>query len=125
LYWPPIACEASSMTLKPYCRLKAWMGAMSQGWPQRCTGITIFGNLPARLASSNFSARRSTLRLQVSGSMSTKSTCAPQYKPQLELAAKVVGVVHSQSPGPRPRARHATCSALVALLTATACSAPQ
>ena len=33
---------------------------------------------------------------------------------------KDIGEVHTQSPGPTPNARHAICSALVALLTATA-----
>ena len=47
--------------------------------------------------------------------MSTKSTCAPQYKPQLAEATKVIGVVHSQSPGPSPKATQARCRADVAL----------
>ena len=51
--------------------------------------------------------------------MSTKSTSAPQYGAQLAEATKVFGTVHSTSPGPSPSARQATCSAEVALLTAT------
>ena len=37
----------------------------------------------------------------------------------------MIGLVHTQSPGPTPSARQARCSALVALLTATASAAPQ
>jgi hypothetical protein len=37
----------------------------------------------------------------------------------------VFGEVHSRSPAPSPSARQAMCSAAVALLTATACRAPQ
>jgi|GEM_PF-5746991 len=57
--------------------------------------------------------------------MSTKSTCAPQYSPQFAEATNVMGLVHSQSPGPSPNARQAMCKADVALLTASACLAPQ
>lgn len=57
------------------------------------------------------------------GSISTKSTCAPQYSAQFADATKVFGVVHSQSPGPRSSARQAICKAAVALLTAKACFA--
>jgi hypothetical protein len=57
----------------------------------------------------------------VRGSISTKSTCAPQYIAQLADATKVIGLVQSQSPGPRSSERQAMCSAAVALLTATAC----
>ena len=38
--------------------------------------------------------------------MSTKSTFAPQYKPQFELATKVLGTVQRKSPGLRFNERH-------------------
>ena len=57
--------------------------------------------------------------------MSTKSTSAPQYKAQLAEATKVMGLVHKRSPGPKPKAKQAKCSAEVALVVATACCAWQ
>ena len=53
--------------------------------------------------------------------MSTKSTSAPHSRAQLAEATKVLGTVHTTSPGPTPSARQAMCSAEVALFTATAC----
>jgi hypothetical protein len=57
--------------------------------------------------------------------MSTKSTSAPQYRALFAEATNVTGLVHTRSPGPTSSARHATCRALVPLLTATAWAAPQ
>ena len=71
-----------------------------------------------------FLQRPDMLRFQVTGSMSTKSTSAPQYRAQFADATNVLGTVQSESPLPRPSARQAMCSAEVALLTATACAAP-
>ena len=56
------------------------------------------------------------------GSMSIKSTFAPQYKAQLADATKELGLVHSQSFLPRPKAKQETCNADVALFKATAYS---
>src|SRR5690606_2813851 len=100
------------------------MAAISQGCPARCTGTTILGSLPAFSASASLCSSFFGHKLYVCGSMSTKSTCAPQYKAQLAEATNVLGDVQSQSPGPRPSARQEICSADVALLTATACLAP-
>ena len=50
--------------------------------------------------------------------ISTKSTLALQYNPQLADATKVIEEVQSQSPSSSPRAKHAICKALVALFTA-------
>ena len=52
--------------------------------------------------------------------ISTKSTVAPQYRPQLALATKEIGLVQRRSPGPSPKARQAAWRAPVALLKATA-----
>ena len=57
--------------------------------------------------------------------MSTKSTDAPQYRAQFALAAKVIALVQTASPGPTPSAKQAMCSAEVPLLTAMAWRAPQ
>ena len=46
--------------------------------------------------------------------MSTKSTFAPQYKPQFELATKVLGTVQRKSPGLRSNERHDKCKPAVA-----------
>ena len=51
---------------------------LSVGWPAKCTGTTTFGSRPLRSAWPSFSSSAGTLRFQVSGSMSTKSTSAPQ-----------------------------------------------
>ena len=56
--------------------------------------------------------------------MSANTGIPPQYNMQLALAAKVIAVVITSSPGPIPAAIHAQCKAAVQLLTATACLAP-
>ena len=60
----------------------------------------------------------------MAGSISTKSTLAPQYNAQLADARKLLGLVHTREPGPTPSARQARCKATVALLTATAWATP-
>jgi len=57
--------------------------------------------------------------------MSTKSTFDWQKSPQLAEATKELGLVHSQSPLLRPKAKQDICSADVALFTATAKLDPQ
>ena len=52
-------------------------------------------------------------------SISTKSTDAPQLIAQFAEATKVLGTVHTLSPFFIPKAIHAKCRALEALLTAT------
>ena len=54
------------------------------------------------------------------GSISTKSTLAPQYQVQLVDATNEIGEVHKISPCPKPSDKHAICRADVALVTATA-----
>ena len=56
--------------------------------------------------------------------MSANTGLAPQYRAQLALAAKVMGLVITSSPGPIPAASAAICSAAVPLLTATQYLAP-
>ena len=51
--------------------------------------------------------------LYVDGSISTKSTSAPQYLPQLADAVKVIGDVQRISPLPNPVARQEICKAAV------------
>ena len=63
--------------------------------------------------------------LYVDGSISTKSTSAPQYLPQLADAVKVIGDVQRISSLPNPAERQEICKAAVALVTATAYLAPQ
>src|ERR1700722_8952769 len=120
----PIACEASSSTLKPYCCANCQIASCSVGCPEKCTGTTTFGSRPCSFAQVSFSKSRGTLKFHVSGSMSTKSTSAPQYSPQLAEATNVLGTVQSKSPLPSPSAMQAICSAEVALLTATPCLTP-
>jgi len=52
-----------------------------------------------------------------------KGVTSLQQRPQLAEATNVIGEVQSRSPGFRPKARKAMCSALVALFTATSLSA--
>src|SRR5262249_10549560 len=116
---PPTACDASSTILKPYDCASVRISAISHDWPPKCTGTRTFGSVPSRAARSSLAARAAVLMLYVRGSTSTKSTSAPQYKPQLAEATNEFGDVQSRSPGPRSSARHATWSADVAELTAT------
>jgi hypothetical protein len=119
----PMAWDASSSTLKPNSCARFQIASCSVGWPAKCTGTTTFGSRPRSLAEASFSVSRGTLRFHVAGSISTKSTSAAQYRPQLAEATKVLGTVQSRSPLPSPSAAQAICSAEVALLTATPCSA--
>ena len=58
--------------------------------------------------------------MNVSGSISTKSIFAPQYKAALAVETKVLDDVHTKSPLPTPIARYAMWRAEVALETAFA-----
>ena len=61
---------------------------------------------------------------QVASSISANTGLAPTYRAQLAEAAKVIGVVMSSSPGPRPIAITAMWRAAVSLEHRTACFAP-
>src|SRR6056297_3947078 len=98
---------------------------MSQDCPPKCTGMTIWGNVPSRRACSSLSLRCVARRFRVAGSISTKSTSAPQSRPALAEATKLLGDVQRRLPGPSPSPRQAICSAEVALLTAMAWGALQ
>src|SRR6185369_6931609 len=120
-----MAWEASSITVKPYRCASAAISDISHDCPAKCTGITTLGRFPVRSAASSLFRRLATLKLLVLGSMSTKSTPAPQYRPQLAEATKVLGEVQSKPSLPSPAARQAMWRADVALFTATAYLAPQ
>src|SRR2546428_5051469 len=62
--------------------------------------------------------------LSVPESTSTKTGRAPTAKIMFPVAAHVMGVVTTSSPGPTPAARSARCRPAVAELIATACAAP-
>ena len=80
----------------------------------------MFGNRFLALASFSFASNAGTDMLYVCGSISTKSTSAPQYKAQLAEATKEIGLVQYKSPGPSPNAKQAICNHDVAELQATA-----
>ena len=54
------------------------------------------------------------------GSTSAKRGVAPTYRTAFAVATNVIGVVIASSPGPRPAAAAAPCSAAVPELKATA-----
>ena len=83
------------------------------------------GSFPNFLAVFNLSLSAFRQILYEIGSISTKSTLAPQYLTQLALATKEIGDVHTISPFPTPNAKQLKWSALVALTTAAACLTPQ
>ena len=56
--------------------------------------------------------------------MSANTGFAPQYRTQLDEAAKVMELTITSSPSPKPAVKAARCSAAVPLLTTTACFAP-
>src|SRR3990167_515041 len=101
------------------------MRCISQDCPAKCTGTTIFGSLPIFAAFLSLSANAKEHILYVFGSISTKSTFAPQCNAALAVAANVLGVVHKISPKPSSNTRYAKCNAAVALQTAIACFVPQ
>jgi len=70
------------------------------------------------------SSRREGSRLNVLGSMSTKTGTAPSRPTTSAVAMKVKGVVMTSSPVPIPRARSASSRASVPLATPTACGTP-
>jgi hypothetical protein len=76
--------------------------------------------LPSDLALFNFDSSFELHILYVLGSISKKSTWAPQYIAQLELAAKVFADVHTISFLDTPNAKQAACNELVALFEAIA-----
>jgi hypothetical protein len=51
---------------------------MSQLCPEKATATSTFGSEPSRSACASLAANASASRFQVRGSMSTKSTSAPQ-----------------------------------------------
>src|SRR5260221_1279258 len=116
----PIAWDASSRTLNSNSFASRQISSCSVGCPANKTGTTTFGSFPRSLAASSFALSDATLIFQVTESISTKSTSAPQYRPQLADATKVLGTVQRRSPGPRFRAIQARWSADVALVTAIA-----
>src|SRR5271165_602306 len=59
-------------------------------------------------------------RFNVSGETSANTGVAPWYKTQLAVAQNVIGEVMASSPGPRPAANAAPCSAAVPELKLTA-----
>jgi len=66
------------MILNPYCSESLWIVSMSQLCPAKCTGMITLGSVLFSFARFNFSSNFIVLILYVSGSMSIKSTVAPQ-----------------------------------------------
>ena len=104
----PIECDASSTTRKPKRRASCQISSWRVGKPAKCTGTTTFGKRPSVFARTSLRSRSGTLMFHVAGSISTKSTPAPQYRAQFAEATNVLGTVQSRSPGPNPSARQAT-----------------
>ena len=78
----------------------------------------------ARVRGPTARATASTSICSVPGSMSTKTGLAPTARIMFAVAAHVIAVVMTSSPGPIPAARSARWRPPVAELTATACRAP-
>src|SRR4051795_5701643 len=83
------------------------ISAIGNGRPVKWTGMT------ARVASVSAADKVDADTFQVVASMSAKRGVAPTYAAQLALAAKVIALVSSSSPGPSPAAQAAACSAAV------------
>src|SRR5262249_54158565 len=89
------------------------MVSISQGHPERCTGITalVAGVITARIVSA--------LMFWDSGSTSAQTGIAPTATMQLAEAMNVRVDVTTSSPGPMPSARNASSRATVPFATAT------
>lgn len=92
---------------------------MSQGQPARCTHII------ARLRGDSMRRADSGSILLLTGSMSAKTGVAPTATMQAALAKKLREGRITSSPAPTPKARSASSSATVPLLTAMPWGMPQ
>ena len=99
-------------------RRAARISSIGAASPAKCTGTTAF------VRSLRAAAIVSAVTFQVDGSISAKRGVAPTYAAQFALAANVIALVTSSSPGPRPATHAAACSAAVPEEKATAYGAP-
>src|SRR5918996_693611 len=116
-YRAPSAPAASSRSATS-CGTAVCSASHSTGRPKRWTAMA------ARVRGVTAAATAAESTLNVSGSTSTSTACAPQSSTTFAVAGNVYAGTTTSSPGPISRASSARCSAAVPDETTAACAVP-